>query len=73
MIRTRKKVWKHTSGSCQLFGGGEFPCDDSYEHITSKKRATFRTSTQAHFKMPKEVASLDEVLALDGVKKEQKS
>lgn len=64
-------VWRHVGGGCMVdpaeASDPDFPCDDQYENEDGDW-AYFDTTREAHFSMPEEVDSLDEVEGLPGVK-----
>ena len=62
--------WIHTGGGTSLLSKGRYPCDDSYEHLTTGEVAIFRTTFSAHFArtLPRKAKRLSEVTRLAGVK-----
>jgi hypothetical protein len=45
------KPWEHIGGGC-LAAKIPFPCDDTYEHVKTKKRINITCTMEAHFSMP---------------------
>jgi len=59
--------WRHDGGGCKVGSTDLHPCDDTYLNEETGQTATFKTTTAAHFTLPKRVADLREVRALPGV------
>lgn len=61
-------TWKHIGGGCGLTCEANFPCDDEYEDSKTAERVRFRTTMEAHFEMPGEADTLEELQNREGVK-----
>lgn len=67
----RRNRWKHTGGGCGVgpLGCRPMPCDDAYRNTKTGERATFQTTTERHFDMPRTARSLTEIERLPGTKR----
>ena len=61
-------TWKHIGGGCGLCCEANFQCDDEYENSETRERVTVYTTMEAHFEMPSEVDTLEELRDRAGVK-----
>ncbi len=63
-------AWKNIGGGCGVTCRANFPCDDQYEDDESGERVTVYTTMEAHFEMPREVDTLEELRGREGVKQD---
>lgn len=66
-LRQKPRSWVHVGGGC-MFGGGKYPCDDTYENPITRKTVTFSTTQERHFDMPRKGFPAN-IAKLRGVKK----
>ena len=65
-----EKIYEHAGGGCSVgvaAKGVKYQRDDVYVHKTTNRKITVYSTTAAHFKMPRYVSGLAELLKIKGV------
>ena len=65
---TIQDVWFRVAAGTSFFKKGKYKCDDVYQHSISKETITLLTTEEAHAKLPDSCWSVNQLLAIKGVK-----